>query len=194
MLWSLVKIILFLTLIAAAAGGAVYLLEADGGIRLSVADTELTLGPLASVIGLLVLVVASWVVLKVIGLVVACMRFIAGDETAITRYFSRNRERKGYDALSEGMMALASGEGRVALAKANKAEKLLKRTDLTLLLTAQAAEQSGDRARAEEAFKKLLKDDRTRFVGVRGLMPLLGQSFFSGCRPWEPAFDLSSLI
>ena len=170
MLWSLVKIILFLTLIAAAAWGAGYLLEADGGIRLSVADTELTLGPLASVIGLLVLVVAIWVLLKVIGLVVAFMRFIAGDETAITRYFSRNRERKGYDALSEGMMALASGEGRVALAKANKAEKLLKRTDLTLLLTAQAAEQSGDRARAEEAFKKLLKDDRTRFVGVRGLM------------------------
>lgn len=170
MLWSLVKIILFLTLIAAAAWGAGYLLEADGGIRLSVGSTELTLGPLASVIGLLVLVVAIWIALKLVGLVVAFLRFLTGDETAITRYFSRNRERKGYDALSEGMMALASGEGRVALAKASKAERLLKRDDLTLLLTAQAAEQSGDRARAEEAFKKLLKDDRTRFVGVRGLM------------------------
>ena len=170
MLWSLVKIILFLTLIAAAAWGAGYLLEADGGIRLSIADTELTLGPLASVIGLVALVVAIWVLLKLVGLLVAFMRFIAGDETSMTRYFSRNRERKGYDALSEGMMALASGEGRVALAKAQKAEKLLQREDLTLLLTAQAAEQSGDRARAEEAFKRLLKDDRTRFVGVRGLM------------------------
>lgn len=170
MLWSLVKIILFLTLIAAAAWGAGYLLEADGGIRLSIADTELTLGPLASVIGLLALVVAVWILLKLVGLAVAFMRFIAGDETAITRHFSRNRERKGYDALAEGMTALAAGEGRVALAKANKAERLLKRSDLTLLLTAQAAEQSGDRARAEEAFKKLLKDDSTRFVGVRGLM------------------------
>jgi HemY protein len=170
MLWSLVKIVLFLTLIAASAWGAGYLLEADGGIRLSIADTELTLGPLASVIGLLVLVVAIWLALKLVGLLVAFMRFIAGDETAVTRYFSRNRERKGYDALAEGMMALASGEGRVALAKADKAERLLKRNDLTLLLTAQAAEQSGDRARAEEAFKKLLKDDNTRFVGVRGLM------------------------
>jgi HemY protein len=170
MIWSLVKIILFLGLIAAAAWGAGYLLEADGGVRLSIADTELTFGPLASVIGLLVLVVAIWVVLKLVGLVVAFMRFMAGDETAVTRYFSRNRERKGYDALAEGMMALASGEPRVALTKANKAERLLKRDDLTLLLTAQAAEQSGDRARAQEAFKKLLKDDRTRFVGVRGLM------------------------
>lgn len=170
MVWSLVKIILFLTLIAAAAWGAGSLLEAEGGLRLSVGNTELTLGPLASVIGLLVLVVAIWVALKLVGVVVAFMRFIAGDETAITRYFSSNRERKGYDALSEGMMALASGEGRVALAKASKAERLLKRDDLTLLLTAQAAEQSGDRTRAEEAFKKLLKDDRTRFVGVRGLM------------------------
>lgn len=170
MLWSLVKIILFLTLIAAAAWGAGYLLEADGGVRLSIADMELTFGPLASVIGLLVLVVAIWLLLKVVGLVVAFMRFMAGDETAITRYFSRNRERKGYDALADGMMALASGEPQLALTKANKAERLLNRADLTMLLTAQAAEQSGDRARAEEAFKKLLADDRTRFVGVRGLM------------------------
>ncbi|NNE87546.1 MAG: heme biosynthesis protein HemY [Silicimonas sp.] len=170
MLWSLVKIILFLTLIAAAAWGAGYLLEAEGGVRLSIANTELTFGPLASVIGLLVLVVAIWLTLKIIGLVVAFLRFMAGDETAVTRYFSRNRERKGYDALAEGMMALASGEPRIALTKADKAERLLKRDDLTMLLTAQAAEQSGDRARAEEAFKRLLKDDRTRFVGVRGLM------------------------
>ena len=38
------------------------------------------------------------------------------------------------------------------------------------VLTAQAAEQVGDRAKAEEAYKRLLSDERTRFVGVRGLM------------------------
>ena len=36
------------------------------------------------------------------------LKFINGDETAISRYFDRNRERKGYQALSEGLMALAS--------------------------------------------------------------------------------------
>lgn len=56
--------------------------------------------------------------------------------------------------------------------KAKKAERLLGRPDLTLLLTAQAAELTGDRARAFEAYKALLPNDRTRAVGVQGLMRL----------------------
>ena len=170
MLWSLLKIILFLGFVVAAAWGAGMLLETDGGVRVAVANTEFTLGPLASVIALLALMLAIWLFLKLAGLVVAFLRFLNGDETAITRYFSRNRERKGYDALAEGMMALASGEAQIALTKAEKADRYLNRPDLTTLLTAQAAEQAGDRKKAEEAYKRLLQDDKTRFVGVRGLM------------------------
>ncbi len=170
MLWSLLKIILFLTFVVAAAWGAGFLLETDGGVRVAIADTEFTLGPLESVIALLVLVAAIWIFLKLAGLIVAFIRFLNGDETAMSRYFARNRERKGYDALAEGMMALASGEGKTALAKAEKADRYLNRPDLTTLLTAQAAEQVGDKVRAEVAYKRLLKDDKTRFVGVRGLM------------------------
>ena len=170
MFWSLLKIFLFVVLVGAAAWGAGMLLEAEGGVRVSIAETEFTLGPLVSVISLVVLVLAVWLALKIVGLIVAFLRFLNGDETAITRYFARNRERRGYDAMAEGMMALASGDGRLALAKASKAERFLKRPDLTTLLTAQAAEMSGDKVRAETAYKRLLQDDRTRFVGVRGIM------------------------
>jgi len=93
-----------------------------------------------------------------------------GDETAITRYFDRGRERGGYQALSDGMMALASGEARLAMTKASRAEKYLQKPELTNLLTAQAAEMSGDTKKATETYKALIKDDRTRFVGVRGIM------------------------
>ena len=51
---------------------------------------------------------------------IALLRFINGDETALSRYFDRNRERRGFEALSDGLMALASGEGRDAMAKAKK--------------------------------------------------------------------------
>lgn len=170
MLWSLLKIVLFLALVAAAAWGAGLLMESDGGVRVSVAGTEYTFGALESVIALLILVAAAWVMFKVVGLLVAFLRFAAGDKTSIDRFFDRRRERKGFDAMAESMMALASGEGQLAIAKANKAEKLLRRPELTTLLTAQAAEQSGDAAQAEQAYKRLLKDERTRFVGVRGLM------------------------
>lgn len=170
MLWSLIKIVLFVVIIAALTLGAGYLLETDGGIRISIASTEFNLGPFQAVIAMVVLVFLVWVFLKLLSLLVATIRFLNGDETAISRYFDRNRERKGFQALADGMMALASGEGRVAMSKAAKAEKYLRRPELTNLITAQAAEMTGDRPKAEAAYKQLLAQDSTRFVGVRGIM------------------------
>jgi HemY protein len=170
MLWSLVKIVLFVCVVAAAALGAGFLLETDGGMRIEVAGSEYTLGPLQSVVALILLVVAVWLFLKLLDISVAVWKFLNGDETALSRYFERNRQTKGYDALAEGMMALASGEGRTAMAKAAQAEKYLNKPELTNLLTAQAAELAGDRKKAEETYRKLVTDDATRFVGVRGIM------------------------
>lgn len=170
MLWSLTKILLFVVVIAALTLGAGYLLESEGGVRIEVAGTEYTLTPLMSVIGLILLLVGLWVILKLLSLLVAVAKFVNGDETALSRYFDRSRERRGYQALTEGMMALASGEGKVAVDKARKAERLLRRPELTNLITAQAAEVSGDKRKAEDAYKRLLQDETTRFVGVRGLL------------------------
>ena len=170
MLWSLIKIVLFVAAVATLALGAVELLESEGGIQLTVMGSEYTFGPLQSVIGVIVLVFAVWLFLKLMSLLIATWHFLNGDETALSRYFDRNRERKGYDALAEGLMALASGEGKVAMAKAAKADKLLNKPQLTNLLTAQAAEMAGDRRKAEETYKKLVASDATRFVGVRGIL------------------------
>ena len=170
MLWSLIKIVIFVALVAALTLGAGYLMESDGGLMITVAGMEYTLGPLQSVLAALLLLVAGYVLFKLAGLLIATLKFINGDETALSRHFDRNRERKGYQALSEGMMALASGEGRLAMAKASKAERYLHRPEITDLITAQAAEQLGDTRKAEETYKKLVQRDDTRFVGIRGLM------------------------
>lgn len=170
MLWSLIKILLFVAAIAGLTYGAGYLMESEGGVMVTVAGVEYTLGPLQTVIALIALVVLVWLALKLAALLVAVLKFLNGDETALSRYFDRNREKKGYQALSEGLMALASGEGRMAMDKARKAERFLKKPELTNLLTAQAAEMAGDKRKATEVYKQLLADDTTRFVGVRGLM------------------------
>tara|TARA_R110002094_G_scaffold208573_1_gene179112 strand:+ start:376 stop:1875 length:1500 start_codon:yes stop_codon:yes gene_type:complete len=170
MLWSLIKIILFVAGVAAIAWGAGYLLESEGGVQLTLLGQEYTFGPFQSVIAGVVLLILVWALLKVLSLLVATWKFLNGDETALSRHFDRNRERKGFDALSEGLMALASGEGKVALAKAQKAGKYLDKPALTNLLTAQAAEMAGDRRKAEETYRKLVEDEQTRFVGVRGIM------------------------
>ncbi|WP_299401383.1 heme biosynthesis HemY N-terminal domain-containing protein [uncultured Roseobacter sp.] len=170
MLWSLIKIILFVAAVALLALGAGYLLESEGGVQVTVMGSEYTFGPLQSVLAVVALVVTVWVLLKLLSLLIATLRFLNGDETALSRYFDRNRERKGFDALSEGLMALASGEGRLAMTKAAKAERYLNKPELTNLLTAQAAELAGDRRKAEETYKKLVTNDATRFVGVRGIL------------------------
>jgi HemY protein len=170
MLWSLIKVLLFIAAIAGLTYGADLLLHSEEGLRIAVAGWEFTLGPLQAAIVLLLLVALLWLVMKLVGLLVATLRFLNGDETAISRYFDRNRERKGYVALSDAMLALASGEGRLAMMRAQRAEKLLEKPELTTLLLAQAAEQAGDTRRATEAYKALVTNEATRFVGVRGLL------------------------
>ncbi|MCK0170984.1 heme biosynthesis protein HemY [Aliiroseovarius sp. S1123] len=170
MLWSLIKIVLFIAAIALLTVGAGILMETEGGVRIAVGGTEFNMEPLQAVIAGVLLVIAIWLALIVFGLLVAFVRFVNGDETAISRYFDRSRERKGYEALAEGMMAIASGESSTAMSKAARAEKYLRRPELTNLLTAQAAEMSGDKRKAAQVYKRLLKDERTQFVGVRGIM------------------------
>lgn len=170
MIWSLLKILAFVVLVTAITYGGMLLMDVPGEAVIDVAGVQLTLSVLEMVIGFVVLVGLIWLSFKLLGLAVATFRFLNGDETAISRYFSRNRERKGYEALSEGMMALASGEGQLALTKAARAERYLESPELTNLLTAQAAELAGDRKTAEKTYRKLLDDEKTRFVGVRGIM------------------------
>jgi HemY protein len=170
LLWSVLKIIIFLLVVVALTFGVGYLLDSSDVLLITVAGREFALTPLSGLIAAAFLLLAVYVALKLIGLLVATIRFLNGDETAVSRYFNRRAERKGYQALSEGMLALASGEGRLAIRKAERAEGYLKRPELTNLLVAQAAEMAGDTAKAAETYKKLLADTTTRFVGIRGLM------------------------
>jgi HemY protein len=170
MLWSIIKIAVFIALVAGVTLGASYLLELDGGVRIVMAGVEINLTPIKAVIALGVLVSAIWLLMKLTGLLVASLKFINGDETALSRYFDRSRQDKGYRALSEGMLALASGEGDVAMAQAAKAEKYLRKPALTNLISAQAAEMAGNGRKAEEVYKQLLTNEKTRFVGVRGIL------------------------
>jgi HemY protein len=170
MLWLLLKVIIFIALVAGLTWGAGLLLEMGELATLTVMGREFVLTPLLAVLGTIVLLIAVWLLFRLVGLLVATLRFLNGDETAISRYFNRRAERKGYEALAEGMMALAAGEGRLAIRKAERAEKYLGRPELTKLVVAQGAEMVGDAPLATETFKALVADDRTRFVGVRGLM------------------------
>ena len=89
---------------------------------------------------------------------------------SIVDMFDRSRRRRGYKALSQGMVAVAAGDSNEAQRLANKADALLQEPPLTLLLQAQAAQLQGDEDAARRYFEAMLDDKETRFLGLRGLM------------------------
>ncbi len=170
MLWSLLKIVLFVAAAAALTYGVLWIIDTPGRVLIAFAGREYAFTPIAALIGLVVLLVLAYVVLKALGFLVALVRFILGDETAVNRYFHRRREKRGLDSLADGLVAVAAGDSRRANRHARKAERLLGHSDVTRLLNAQAAELAGDNTRAQECYKGMLGNDRTRFVGIKGLM------------------------
>ena len=170
MIWSFAKIAIFLALAAALAVGASYIVDTGGEVRVAFGGQEWSLQPIMFVVLIAVAFISMFILLKLAGFLVAFLRFINGDETALSRYFDRNRERKGFAALADGVVALAEGDSRRAVASATKAERLLQRPELTRLINAQAAEMSGQKEKALTYYKQLVRNDTTRFVGVQGLL------------------------
>lgn len=170
MLISVIRVALFLSAVVAAIWGIHLLIQTPGGITITLAEREFFFTPIAFAALMLAGFVALWLTLRITDFVLAVLRFIAGDETAISRYFDRSRERRGLEAMARGISALAAGDGKVARAKAEKAERLLQRPELTRLLNAQAAELVGDKLRADIYYRALAEDPETAFIGVRGLL------------------------
>src|SRR6266851_2985522 len=67
------------------------------------------------------------------------------------------------------VVAVASGDARAARKLAEEASRIAPGEPLTLLLGAQAAQLSGDRASAERAFHVMASRDDTRLLGLHGL-------------------------
>lgn len=170
MIWSLLKILSFVVIVTGVTAGAVWLAEMPGGAVVTLGGVEVTLRPLESVVAIAIVMLLFWAVLRLLGLLLAVLRFINGDDTAVSRYFSRGRERKGMKALSDSVLALAAGEAKEALARAKVADKYLGAPDVTHVLLAHTAERAGETHLAEETYKELLTSDRTRFVALQGLM------------------------
>ena len=74
MIWSFIKIVVFVAIVAALTLLAGHLADQGTGLRLVVANTEFTLGPLQAAIAGVLAVVAVWIGLKLLGLLVATLR------------------------------------------------------------------------------------------------------------------------
>ena len=79
------------------------------------------------------------------------------------------RRERGVAALTRGLEAAAVGDAADAAHHAKVARRNLDDIALTRLLTAQAAQLSGDQQAAEENFSAMLEAPETEFLGLKGL-------------------------
>ncbi len=86
------------------------------------------------------------------------------------RWAQERRRRRGYQALTQGMVAVAAGDPEEAWRQARRADVLLDEPPLTMLLSAQAAQLNGDEAAARRYFTAMLDRRETEFLGLRGLL------------------------
>ena len=170
MIKSIINIIIFISIVSVFSFAVTQFAKTNDEFQIILSNIEITFSPIAVIIAAVVGLIIIWLVFKICNFSIATYRFLNGDETAISRYFDRSREKKGFQALSDGMIALALGENRTATIKAYRANKLLGKPEVTNLLSAQAAEQSGDRKEALRFYRALINQEKTKFVGILGIM------------------------
>ncbi len=158
----MIRVILFLVLLAALAFGAAWIADQPGSVSILWLGRRIEFEVLT---GLVALLVGAAVVMAVIGL----LRWLIASPAMAARALRRRRRRKGSEAVSRGIIAIGAGDRRTAERHAAEAEKYAPDQPLTLLLKAQTAQLAGDRTGAEQAFRAMLGSQETRLLGLRGL-------------------------
>ena len=156
------RALIFLALLAVAAYAAVWIADHPGTVTVVWNGYEIGMSLAIALTGVLVAAI-------VIGVIWAIVTGVIGLPASISRTTRERRRNRGLASLSRGMIAVGSGDPLAARRHAGDAERLLGSQPLTLLLKAQAAQISGDRDAAEQAFKRMADDPETRVLGLRGL-------------------------
>jgi len=116
--------------------------------------------------------VAAAALLLVVAAVVLVWALLSGTLRIPQRLRQSSRWRrreKGFDAVTKGIVAAASGDAAAARNAAKAAEKLLPDEPLVHYLKSQAAQIEGDFGKAEAAFQQMTLQPATRLLGLRGL-------------------------
>ena len=158
----MIRIILFLALIALAAAGAAWVADQTGDVALSWGGwrIETSLPVFALALGVVVLAaVLAWSIL----------RALWRTPERIKRAHRERRHARGRHAITHGLLAIGHGDSAKARLHAEVARKHAAHDPLALLLHAQSAQLDGDREAARRAFRAMAEREDTRLLGLRGL-------------------------
>ena len=158
----MIRVILFLVALAAAAFGVSWLLDRPG---------EVTVLWLGERIETSVFVAIGFVALACVlfTLVWSVFTLVFRVPSLVSLARRARKHARGRDAVSRGMIAVGAGDLRAAQRASRDAGRALPHEPMGLLLRAQVAQMEGDRGAAEAAFAEMAAKDSTRLLGLRGL-------------------------
>jgi HemY protein len=158
----MVRIFSFLILLAVVALGAAWVADQSGGVVLSWngwrAETSLPV----LVLVILILAIAAMLVWTIV-------RAFWKAPARLRRRRHEKRHAKARHAITQGLIAVGTGDALIAHRHAGTAKRLAEHDPLTLLLQAQTAQLEGDRAGAQHAFHAMAERKDMRLLGLRGL-------------------------
>lgn len=158
----MIRVLIFFALLFAVALGFAWMADLPGVISISWDGYVWEQPP---VVVALVVGIALALFLAAVWLVLVILR----SPKIASRFFTRRRKDKGYQALSRGLIALGTGNAKLARKHGLDADKLLREEPATKLLLAQTAQLAGKDEEARGRFEAMLDDPDTRALGLHGL-------------------------
>lgn len=158
----MIRVFLFFLLLFGLAAGFGWVADLPGTISVSWDGYVWEQPPVvaALVVGALlaVFLIAVWII-----------RVILKSPQIANRFFKRRRQDKGYAALSHGLIALGTGDAKLARRHGLEADRLLSEEPAAKLLLAQTAQLAGKDDEARQRFESMLDDPETKALGLHGL-------------------------
>jgi HemY protein len=158
----MIRIVLFLFLVGVVALGAAVIADQTGDVTLSWSVWRIDTSLPVLVLALLVIVFAAMLVWAII------RSFLRAPER-LRRLRRERRQAKGRNAITQGLLAIGTGDHFAARRHADVAKRLAQQDPLAMLLHAQSAQLNGDREGAQRAFHAMAERKDTRLLGLRGL-------------------------
>jgi len=158
----MIRALLLFFLVAAIALFVVFIADLPGTITIVLEDREIRLN----------IPVAATLVIFLSFLTITAYRIITAFVDAPAEFFrwrAMGRRRKGFAALTRGLVAVAAGDDEEARRQTRKAISLVGEPPLALLLAAQAAQLEGNDETAQRYYTQMLQSKETEFLGLRGL-------------------------
>lgn len=158
----MLRIVLFLVLIALAAAGAAWVADQPGEVVMTWGGWRAspTIPVFVLLLGVFaVAIVLLWSILTATWRLPGRMRRRRHDK----------RHARGRHAITHGLLAIGHGDTALARRHAVAARRHAPNDPLALLLHAQSAQLEGNRDEAQRVFRAMAEREDTRLLGLRGL-------------------------